>query len=82
MSSPAVVLIEWIDGSGGQDKNCIGGISNSVTLLSSISMTLVIEGRASGIICMHHKPIKAIFVAISSVALVTSKVSSVPPLDK
>ena len=44
--------------------------------LSNISKTLVIVGRCIGKIWMHHRPIRVIFLAISSTWLVTYSILS------
>lgn len=48
------------------DRNGLGGTSISLMFFSSISMTLLMEGRFPGLVCIHHKPTNVISLAISS----------------
>lgn len=51
------------------DRNGLGGTSNSLIFFSSISMTLLMEGRFPGLVCIHHKPTNVISLAISSASV-------------
>lgn len=53
-------------------KFCFGGMSSRLCKsLSNISRTLVMVGRCTGRIWMHHRPIRVIFLAVSSTSPVT-----------
>ena len=63
---PCIVVKQSTRDHVGEDTKGLGGICKELGLPFNISTTLLISGRFEGSICMHHKLIIIIFLALSS----------------